>query len=191
MRVQLRVRSGVVAALTTTLALGLCSLLVAGCGNSDSPSVSASPASKLSDLEGLYRVSGKTAQVDGSDERRISGTVRLVHESDSYTSTYELKTTFPGRDDELVADVIGTGVGRFESETLVGTAETQLVVSTVPGVDPGFAFVPRVVGLRISSVTRANFLADGSVTMQVENSPGEGEQYTPTHTLLEGQRIDE
>lgn len=190
MRLQSRISSGVAAALAASLPLALSAGLLSGCGSSESPSASA-PAPKLSEIGGLYRVSGTTAQLDGSDERRISGTLRLAQDGDRYTSTYEFKTTFPGRDDELLADVIGTGVGSFEGETLVGTAETQLVISTVPGVDPGFAFVPRVVGLRITSITRAQFLADGSVTMEVENRPGEGEEYTPTRTTFTGQLIEE
>ena len=68
-------------------------------------------------------------------------------------------------------------------------AETQLVVSTVPGVDPNFAFIPRVVGVRLTSTTVAEFGPEGSVTMRVENRPGEGETYTPTRTILRGVRI--
>jgi hypothetical protein len=85
--------------------------------------------------------------------------------------------------------VVGTGDGSVVAGTLLGTSETQLVVSTVPGVDPRFAFIPRIVGLRLTSNTSAEFLADGTVIMKVENSPAEGEEYTPTRTLLTGKRI--
>jgi len=175
----------------TALVLALCSLLAIACGDSSPEPVSAPPppAFELGNLTGIYKVSGTTRRLDGTEERRISGTVRVVHEGDRYTSTYDLETTFPGPEAHLKADVIGTGEGRAESGRLTGTAETQLVVSTVPGVDPGFAFVPRRVGVRIMSVSTAMILADGTVTMQVENSPGEGESYSPTRTVLKGERV--
>ena len=161
-----------------------------GCGPSEPSVVSSNaPASELGDVSGLYRVSGTTAQLDGSDERRISGTIMLTQEGALYTTSYDLETTFPGEAEDVRADVVGTGKGTVEGATLIGTSETQLVVSTVPGVDPSFAFIPRVVGVRLTSTTSAEFAADGSVTMRVENQPGEGESYLPTLTVLTGVRI--
>ena len=142
-------------------------------------------------LSGIYRVSGTTSQLDGSNERSISGTVTLSIDGDQYISSYNLKTTFPGRDDDMLADVVGTGSGEVHGPTLTGTSQTQLVVSTVPGVDPSFAFVPRVVSLRLQSVTLALFEADGQVTMESTNQPGEGEDYIPTRSILKGERIAE
>lgn len=175
------------------LLLGLVSaVLFLGCSAEVEPTpVSARPHAELEDLSGIYRVTGTTAQIDGSNERAISGTVTLNIDGDHYTSSYDLKTTFPGRDDELMADVVGTGYGTAEGSTLTGTSQTQLVVSTVPGVDPSFAFVPRVVGLRLTSMTIAQFDADGRVTMESANQPGEGEDYLPTRSTLAGERIAE
>jgi hypothetical protein len=187
MRLPSRVSESVCYALLLSLAA-----LVVSCGNSESPQVDTAVAElELGDLSGLYKVSGTTARPDGTDERGISGTIRLMHDGDRFTTTYELKTTFPGRSDELKADVVGTGEGRVEKGTLEGSAATQLVVSTVPGVDPGFAFIPRVVGVRIVSKTTAQFLADGTVTMHVESVAGEGEEYRPTRTTLIGERAQE
>ena len=188
MRLPSRVRESI----PHVLLLSLSAMLVIGCGSAEPPPVEAAAAEPdLGDLSGLYKVSGTTAQLDGTDERPISGSIRLTHVGDRFTTTFDLKTTFPGRSDELKADVIGWGEGQVENGTMTGTTETQLVVSTVPGVDPSFAFIPRVVGMRIDSTTTAQFLADGSVTMQVENAPGEGEDYRPTRTILKGERVRE
>ena len=176
--------------LGTALALSACT------GESESgsePAVAAAPAAPvaLGDLSGIYRVAGTTVQQGGFDAREISGTVTLRVEGDQYTSSYNLKTTFPGREDDLIADVVGTGSGMVEGASFAGTSQTQLVIASVPGVDPSFAFIPRVVGLRLTSTTLAHFEADGTVTMHSQNLPGEGEDYIRTRTTLTGERIAE
>ena len=85
--------------------------------------------------------------------------------------------------------MIGKGEGQVEGRTLKGTAHTQLVMATVPGVDPGFAFIPRLVSTRIRSNTVATVAADGTVTIEIENQPESGEQYAPTRTTLRGTRV--
>ena len=63
------------------------------------------------------------------------------------------------------------------------------MVASVPGVDPGFAFIPRSVSTRIVSSTVATIAADGSVSIEIENRPGPGEDYSPTRTTLRGRRV--
>lgn len=142
-------------------------------------------------ISGRYEVRGVTRPLAGPDgqERRIAGMVILKQDGDAYTATFKLDTTFPGAADPVQADVIGKGEGTIEGRTLRGTTETQLVVSTVPGVDTDFAFVPRIVGARIESTAVTEIAADGSVVIELENRPAEGEtDYMPTRTRLTGRR---
>jgi hypothetical protein len=134
-------------------------------------------------------VSGATVSVESGHKREIAGTVILVEQGESYTSTFDLTTTYPGADQALPAEVIGKGDGTIDGRTLRGSASTQLVMATVPNVDPGFAFIPRMVGAKIESTTVAVIAADGTVSIEIENRPAAGEDYAPTRTTLSGRRV--
>lgn len=142
-------------------------------------------------ISGMYQVKGATVAVGGGHKREIAGIVILAENGDRYTATFQLNTTYPGAEEALPAEVIGKGDGSIEGRTLRGTAETQLVMATVPGVDPGFAFVPRMVSTRITSTSVAKVAADGSVSIQIENQPVMGSNYSPTRTTLSGQRVSD
>jgi hypothetical protein len=143
-------------------------------------------------ISGLYDVRGVTVPIEGGSEGRpITGTVILKQDGASYTATFKLDTTFPGVEDPVQADVIGSGEGTIEGRTLTGTAQTQLVVSTVPGIDTDFAFIPRIVGARIVSTAVTEIHPDGSLVIELENKPAEGEDYRPTRTKLTGQRVSD
>ena len=71
---------------------------------------------------------------------------------------------------------------------LSGTAETQLVMQTVPGVDTEFAFIPRSVGPRLVSTWSARWVNEVLV-VELANQPAPGEDYTPTKTTLRGKRV--
>jgi hypothetical protein len=141
-------------------------------------------------ISGLYDVAGFTRPVKGPDRgRKIAGTLTLQEDAGHYTATFKLETTFPGAEDPVQADVIGSGDGTVDGRTLRGTTKTQLVVSTVPGVDTDFAFIPRMVGARVVSTSVTVINPDGSVVIELENRPDEGDDYTPTTTRLTGHRV--
>jgi hypothetical protein len=145
---------------------------------------------EVAPIAGMYEVHGDTVALETGHKREIAGTVILADEGASYTATFNLTTTYPGAEEALPAEVIGKGEGSIEGRTLRGTAQTQLVMATVPGVDPGFAFVPRMVSTRIISTTTTTIAADGTVTIEIENQPAAGEEsYAPTRTTLRGSRI--
>jgi hypothetical protein len=170
------------------LGLVLAALLVA-CGEPAEPPPVAAPV-EPEPISGLYDVKGVTVPVEGGGEgRRIAGVVILKQQGASYTATFKLDTTFPGVEDPVQADVIGSGKGTVEGRSLTGTARTQLVVSTVPGIDTDFAFIPRIVGARIVSTAITEIHPDGSLVIELENMPAEGEDYRPTRTKLTGQRV--
>jgi hypothetical protein len=164
-------------------------LLACGGEAPESPDVAAAVGPKP--ISGLYEVSGVTRPLEGlGEERRITGTVILKQDGAFYTATFKLDTTFPGVEDPVQADVIGNGEGTIDRRTLTGTTNTQLVVSTVPGVDTDFAYVPRIVGARLVSTAVTVIQPDGSLVIELENQPAEGEEdYLPTRTRLTGRRV--
>ena len=158
------------------------------CGGGESVEAEA-PAAEATPISGRYEVKGVTIALESGHRRDIAGTVILAEDGGTYTAAYQLQTTYPGAEEALPAEVIGTGVGTVEGRTLRGTAQTQLAMATVPGVDPGFAFVPRMVSTRIVSTSVTTIATDGSVTIEIESQSAGGEDYAPTRTTLRGKRI--
>jgi hypothetical protein len=140
---------------------------------------------------GSYRVKGLTTDVIHGDTRRIHGIVVLSEAEGVYSTNAELETKYPSAGGPVDAQVIGVGSGGRTGDRLQGTTETQLVMSTVPGVDTGFAWVPRTVGPRLVSTWEARFRKDGMLVVEIRNEPAEGVEYTPTTTILYGTRIEE
>ena len=139
-------------------------------------------------IAGMYEVAGTTVETNTGRKREISGTVILADHGDNYTATFHLDTVWEGRDGTLPAEVIGKGTGTIEGRTLRGSAETQLVISTIPGIDPAFAYIPRTTTTRLVSTSLTTIANDGSVLIKIENAPAAGEIYAPTHTTLRGSR---
>ena len=81
------------------------------------------------------------------------------------------------------------GEGEVRGRTLEGNAETQVVMSTVPGVDSAFAFVPRRVSERLLSTTVAEITPDGRVQIEIQSQPAPGAQYAPSTTTLTGELV--
>ena len=176
------------AQLAGSLILGL------ACGSSEqsaspAPESGSEPASQVAPISGMYNVSGVTTETASGHQRKLSGTIILAEEGPSYTATFNLTTTYPGGDESLPAEVIGKGEGTVEGRTLKGTSHTQLVVATVPGVDPGFAYIPRMVSTRIVSTSVTKIAPDGSVHIELANAPEGDEDYSPTRTVLTGKRV--
>lgn len=138
---------------------------------------------------GTYDVQGFTVDQRSGDTRRIEGHIVLTRKNDHWIAAAELKTEFPSHGGAVHADVIGRGDGTLRGETLVGTAQTQLVMQTVPGVDTGFGFVPREVGPRLVSDWTARWAGKGELTVEMTNRGEEGEDYSPTKTTLKGRRV--
>jgi hypothetical protein len=139
----------------------------------------------------MYEVTGETVTKATGYKRSVSGKIILAEDDDGvgYIATFNLTTTYPGAEEALPAEVIGKGEGSIEGRSLTGSAQMQLVMATVPGVDPGFAFVPRLVSTRIVSKSSSIVAADGSVQIEIENQPAPGEAYAPTRTTLSGFRV--
>ncbi len=164
--------------------------LAAACDSGQEPGpVDAAPPAAATPIGGLYEVSGVTRAARTGDEREISGTIILAEEGDRYIATFNLTTFYPVGAVALRAEVIGKGEGAIDGRTLIGTASTQLVVASVPGVDPAFAFIPRTVTTRIQSTAVTEVAPDGGVIVEIENEPAPGEQYEPTRTTLTGRRV--
>lgn len=138
---------------------------------------------------GTYQVQGRTVDQRTGDTRLIDGHVVLTRKGDHWVAAAELRTEFPSPGGSVRADVIGHGEGRAQGEALVGTAQTQLVMQTVPGVDTSFGFVPRDVGPRLVSEWTARWGRGGELVVEMTNRGEEGEEYSPTKTSLKGRRV--
>lgn len=173
-----------------TLLLGAVALLVA-CGDSPSSPETADVAATgpVVPLEGTYRVSGTTVDKTTGSERGVSGTIVVKTQGNSYTTTFSLNTTLHGSGEPQKAELIGQGEGAVEGRKLIGTAETQLIVALVPGMDAGFGMLPRVATSRIVNSSTAEITPDGSVRIEIESNPAPGEEYSPSRTTLRGKRI--
>ncbi len=150
----------------------------------------AAPAESSGDpWSGTYQVQGMTLDQRSGDTRRIEGHVVLTRKDDHWMAAAELKTQFPSHGGSVSADVIGRGDGKLQGGALVGTAQTQLVMQTVPGLDTNFGFVPRDVGPRLVSDWTARWEREGELTVEMTNRGEEGEDYSPTKTTLKGRRV--
>jgi hypothetical protein len=167
--------------LATLATSALLAAAMAGPVAADEAPSSATPQS------GLYEMSGETVDSATGVRRPIQGTIVVRVEGERYTTHFEFSTLFPGTE-ATAARVTGTGEGRVEGSRLVGEAHTQLTVAAAPGIDVGFAYVPREVSPRIRSTSMATFLPDGSVRAEIENVAEEGSEYSPTKTTLKGTR---
>lgn len=141
------------------------------------------------EVTGRYQMSGVTTTPGSDLKRKISGVMRIEQAGDLYKASYEFNTKFPGEGAPMDADVIGVGEGKVSGREISGTARTQIVVSSVPGVDTNFAFAPRRVSARIVSSTTGEFEADGTLVIAIESHADEGQTYQSTRTRMRGRRI--
>jgi hypothetical protein len=179
--------------------LCLAGLALAACGGSEAPvgqgepgvtpPVGARADQGETSIAGLYEVAGMTTELESGDQRVIEGTIIMSQQGDQYTSTFSLRTMFPTPSGPIPAEVIGRGEGNIDGRVLTGTAETQIVMSTVPGVDSAFAYVPRRVSERIVSSSVTKLTPDGRVTIEIRSESGRGSQYAATATLLKGELV--
>jgi len=175
------------------LTIGFAPLLVivlaAACGpGTETETAEESGEATAVPIAGMYEVEGTTVETETGREREISGSVILAQDGESYTATFHLNTVFEGQDGVLPAEVIGKGAGSIDGRTLRGTAETQLVISSVPGIDPAFAFIPRTTTTRLVSTSLTSIADDGTVEITIANEGAEGEAYRSTRTTLRGAR---
>ena len=171
-------------------------IFLASCGAEQTGSTNTTPTkdslpevSSAPSFAGTYLVRGTTmAEVPGAEPRDISGTIILTKEQGGgYSATFSMKTTYPNPSGgQVPADVIGKGEGSMEGEILRGTASTQLVMGTVPGVDTKFAFVPSLVGPKIQSRMTAQRNEKGDLVIETRNVAADGEDYIPTRTNVVG-----
>ncbi|NNL64704.1 MAG: hypothetical protein HKP30_00540 [Myxococcales bacterium] len=140
---------------------------------------------------GTYRVSGQTVEEASGRSRDISGTIVLSQDGDAYTASFELATLFPTAEGASEAQIVGTGEGMLEGDQLLGTAETQIILAQVPGVDAEFAFLPRQYGPRITSRSVAELDEEGALTIEIKSEAAAGESYRSTRTTVRGARIED
>lgn len=152
------------------------------------PAPAADPAAP-DPYSGTYDVLGTTVDTKSGDTRRIEGHIVLTRKNAHYAAAAELETDFPTQGGAMRTDVIGTGEGKPSGKGLAGSASTQLVIQTVPGIDTDFAFIPRQVGPRLVSTWLAHLEANDTLVIELTNHGAKGEDYSPTKTTLRGKRV--
>jgi hypothetical protein len=164
--------------------------LLLACGEgSETPPVAAAPPAVPEPLSGLYEVSGVTVDKATGAERSVAGTLIVDVAGSAYTTTFDLATVLPVGGAPQHAELIGKGSGRVDDRKLEGTAETQLIVALVPGVDPGFGLLPRHATAQIANRSVAEVGPDGTVRIEIDSEAKPGTSYPPTHTRLRGRRV--
>jgi hypothetical protein len=158
------------------------------CGDAEPPAVDAAPPEGVP-LSGLYEVSGTTVDKTTGMERKLTGVVIVDVEGDVYSTTFDLRTNLMSGGVPQRAELIGKGEGTVSGRTLDGSAQTQLIVALVPGVDASFAMLPRGVTARIVNRSHAAIAPDGAVRIEIESEAAPGSDYAPTRTTLRGRRV--
>jgi hypothetical protein len=164
-------------------------LVIACGGEEETPPVAAAPPVAPEPLSGLYEVSGFTVDKATGVQRALAGTVIVDVDGAAYTTTFGLATNLDVGGAVQKAELIGKGSGRVDDRKLEGTAETQLIVALVPGVDPGFGLLPRHATAQIVNRSTAVIEPDGSVRIEIDSEAAPGTTYAPTHTKLRGKRV--
>jgi len=170
----------------TSLSLTALTGFVLGCGDPASDAT----ADAAPSVAGRWAVAGTTQTLGSTEKRAVEGTIVLDQDGASWESTFDLTTTLPGSDPAVSASVIGTGHGDIEGRRLSGSARTQLVAGTIPGVDHRFPFMPHAVSEEIESRTIATLLDDGTLRIEIENRGHGDTTYVPTRTILTARRLD-
>jgi hypothetical protein len=169
-------------AVIAAIALGL-----AACGpNGSDESASRDARSKEVVFTGTYEVEGKTVEKESGATRPVSGLVIVAQEGTDYTVTFDLDTAYPSADGPIEAQLIGHGAGKVEGSTLRGTARSQIVQAMVAGIDARFALLPRTYSPHFTSTTAALLNEDGSITIHIDSTGEESEEFVATHTMLTG-----
>jgi hypothetical protein len=169
-------------------------LLAVACSASEPHTeIAAKPAPEASSFAGLYRVSGYTTVRRSGQQRRIRGTVIIARSAenapDPYTATFDLETEFPTPAGPVRADVIGSARAVAAQQALAGTAETRILMASIPGLDPSFPWIPGRLGPRVVSKFKMEPApTEGGFRIEIETEGAPGEQYDPTRTTLRARR---
>jgi hypothetical protein len=171
-------------------------LLALACSASEPEAKTPPPAPEAeggSAYAGLYQVSGYTTVRRSGQQRRIRGTVIIARSAegaaDPYTATFDLETEFETPDGPIQADVIGSARAAAAEEALAGTAETRILMASVPGLDPSFPWIPGRLGPRVVSKFKMEPATDKTgFRIEIETEAAPGQSYDPTRTTLRARR---
>lgn len=151
------------------------------------------PGAPGPEFTGLYEVSGYTTVRRSGQRRRIVGTVIVTRAAADaaapYTATFDLETEFATPEGPIQADVIGSARAEEQAAALAGTAETRILMASIPGLDPTFPWIPGRLGPRVlSKFKMAPAEVQGTFHVEIESEAAPGESYEPTRTALRATR---
>jgi len=137
-------------------------------------------------VSGVYQVHGVTVQAANGLVREIDGIMRLDLEEKSFSTTFELETMYPGPEAVFAASVVGWGQGLIVGDTMAGTVSSRVVRLDEPGEGTSLKLPDEQLVIMSSSIARFN--ADGRLQVELQNQPGINQAYSPSVTVLEGER---
>jgi hypothetical protein len=147
------------------------------------------------DFTGYFEVQGSTETERSEIRRPIRGNVIIArHAPDApHVVTFSLKTVFATPDGPMQAELIGSAEAQRSGDALSGHAETQILMGTVPGVDPTFPYIPARLGARIASDFRMVPDPDADSAdrfrIEIESRGARGDAgYEATRTTLRAER---
>jgi hypothetical protein len=171
----------------------LAACLTVACGATDPPGGAVAGKPESAAWDGLFEVSGYTTVRRSGQQRRIEGRVIIARSpagiADPYTATFDLETEFATPEGPIQADVIGSARARPEPKGLAGTAETRILMASIPGLDPTFPWIPGRLGPRVLSKFTMQPGEDAErFEIEIETEAAPGESYEPTRTTLRARR---
>jgi hypothetical protein len=167
-------------------------LALQGCGQAETPGVSAPPplvpsGVDAAEVSGTYVVRGVTVQAQTGQQREIEGTLQLSVDGNRYDVSFDLATVAPDGGEPVPVQVRGTGRGLVVGGIFTGTAEEWMSLA-IPMEESAGVALPEQAGREIVSTSQGSFDADGSFHVLLQNELRRGEGYAPSITVLAGRR---
>ncbi len=140
-------------------------------------------------IGGRFDLRGWTTLSQSGERRAIAGNVIFDQRGADYTATYQLGTRITTDDGPRRASVVGRGSGHITGNVIEGSAETQLIFSSAPGIDVTVPYVPKRFGPIITQLVQGTVDESGELELRIEYRPVEGGPPEASSTVLRGRRV--
>ncbi|MBW2698725.1 MAG: hypothetical protein JRE70_19735 [Deltaproteobacteria bacterium] len=155
--------------------------------NSPTATASESTSPDVRLLSGRYLLQGVTVQASDGRSRPLSGTMELRVSGEEYTARFSTKTVLPGEIVPVPASVEGEGMGFVRGRSMVGSTTSRMRLDR--GEDEGTPGSGTAEELRVISTALSEVAEDGSIVIRLQNEPAEGNDYSPSVSILNAHRI--
>ena len=130
----------------------------------------------LPDIAGIYEMDGDTTVTGAPDRFHVAG--KLVIRQKGADCTLSVDGTFKrleGESGPAGVALIGTGEAKLDGTRFTGSAEVQTLMSEVPGVDVGAAYMPKKFGPTLDAIAEGKVVEEGILVFEIRSTVvGEG-----------------